>query len=332
MSFSPPSSPLFAMSFPQRKQYQQQQAFAPSSIASTGSSTGSQAAITPLPPPPPPPSTPSPQPPKESFAGRYKFLWPLLLAVNFTVGVTMQAHKEVPADMQCKDKFLIQSVVAPRGTTNKDLTAEMFHRKEDKIVNEVKLRVVYIPANPPSPVPEGDEEGSPTTSSVEDDNRTSSLPEAVNVSNRIRADYLEGHVAHYRWKNVVPSLILLFPPGFDGAEWHKRDHTPEYDWSSSGSSGDQSSSSVVSGISPNKHLLSFKTPLFQVFEWDETLGELDLTCPVKANCSFWTLVTTVFNKFGELAGSHKRIIHLIGHSYNLIPRVTEYIVIDNVNV
>ncbi|CAI9758290.1 unnamed protein product [Fraxinus pennsylvanica] len=80
------------------------------------------------------------------------------------VTVTMQAHKEVPADMQCKDKFLIQGVVALRGTTNKDLTAEMFHRTEDKIVNEA----------------EGDEEGSPRTSSVEDDNRTSSLPEAGN--------------------------------------------------------------------------------------------------------------------------------------------------------
>ncbi|CAA2985425.1 WAS WASL-interacting family member 3-like [Olea europaea subsp. europaea] len=68
----------------QRKQYQQQQASAPSSIESSGSSTGSQAAITPAPPPPSP--TPPPQPPKESFARRYKFLWPLLLAVNFTVG------------------------------------------------------------------------------------------------------------------------------------------------------------------------------------------------------------------------------------------------------
>ncbi|CAA3028663.1 vesicle-associated 1-3 [Olea europaea subsp. europaea] len=95
------------------------------------------------------------------------------------VTVIMQAHKEALADMQCKDKFLIQSVVAPSGTANKDITAEMFNRKDDKIVNEVKLRVVYIPANPPSPVPEGDEEGSPRTSSVEDDNRTTSLPEAV---------------------------------------------------------------------------------------------------------------------------------------------------------
>ncbi|KAE9584680.1 hypothetical protein Lalb_Chr25g0280681 [Lupinus albus] len=42
------------------------------------------------PPPPPPPSTPQPpppQPPKESFARRYKFLWPMLLAVNLGVGV-----------------------------------------------------------------------------------------------------------------------------------------------------------------------------------------------------------------------------------------------------
>ncbi|KAL7162613.1 hypothetical protein ACSBR2_042990 [Camellia fascicularis] len=49
------------------------------------------------PPPPPqssssmatqPPSKPPPppQPPKESFARRYKFVWPLLLAVNIAVG------------------------------------------------------------------------------------------------------------------------------------------------------------------------------------------------------------------------------------------------------
>ncbi|KAL2462575.1 hypothetical protein Fot_53812 [Forsythia ovata] len=68
----------------QLKQYQQQQASAPSSMASSGSSTVSQAAAT-APPPPPPPHQP-PQPPKESFARRYRFLWPLLLVVNFTVG------------------------------------------------------------------------------------------------------------------------------------------------------------------------------------------------------------------------------------------------------
>ena len=39
--------------------------------------------------------------------------------------VTMQAQKEAPLDMQCKDKFLLQSVIAPNGATVKDITAEM---------------------------------------------------------------------------------------------------------------------------------------------------------------------------------------------------------------
>ncbi|KAL2539144.1 hypothetical protein Adt_00122 [Abeliophyllum distichum] len=85
----------------QLKQYQQQQASAPSSMASSGSSTVSQAATTaPLPPPPPPPPKP-PQPPKESFARRYRFLWPLLLVVNFTVGAylfTRTKKKDVATD------------------------------------------------------------------------------------------------------------------------------------------------------------------------------------------------------------------------------------------
>lgn len=39
--------------------------------------------------------------------------------------VTMQAQKEAPLDMQCKDKFLLQSVVASSGTYAKDITPEM---------------------------------------------------------------------------------------------------------------------------------------------------------------------------------------------------------------
>ncbi|XVF26946.1 hypothetical protein REPUB_Repub14bG0064000 [Reevesia pubescens] len=50
-------------------------------FASKSSGAGAAASYTMGQPPPPPP-----QPPKESFARRYKFLWPLLLAVNFTVG------------------------------------------------------------------------------------------------------------------------------------------------------------------------------------------------------------------------------------------------------
>ena len=39
--------------------------------------------------------------------------------------VTMQAQKEAPPDMQCKDKFLLQSVIAEHGATTKDITSEM---------------------------------------------------------------------------------------------------------------------------------------------------------------------------------------------------------------
>lgn len=37
----------------------------------------------------------------------------------------MQAQKEAPPDMQCKDKFLVQSVIASIGATVKDITPEM---------------------------------------------------------------------------------------------------------------------------------------------------------------------------------------------------------------
>ncbi|KAA0059436.1 uncharacterized protein E5676_scaffold347G00840 [Cucumis melo var. makuwa] len=50
-------------------------------------------------------SPPPPQPPKESFARRYKFLWPMLLTVNLAVGVhtilwrlDRKKPKDVPRD------------------------------------------------------------------------------------------------------------------------------------------------------------------------------------------------------------------------------------------
>lgn len=90
--------------------------------------------------------------------------------------VTMQAPKEAPPDMQCRDKFLIQSIVAPYGATAKEITPEMFNKEYGKTLEEFKLRVVYIPANPPSPIPEESEEGSsPTASPLEDGNKTTSL-------------------------------------------------------------------------------------------------------------------------------------------------------------
>jgi hypothetical protein len=39
--------------------------------------------------------------------------------------VTMQAQKEALADMQCKDKFLLQSVKTNDGVSPKDISADM---------------------------------------------------------------------------------------------------------------------------------------------------------------------------------------------------------------
>ncbi|KAF6152401.1 hypothetical protein GIB67_038024 [Kingdonia uniflora] len=99
------------------------------------------------------------------------------------VTVTMQAQKEAPLDLQCKDKFLLQSVIAPSGSTTKDITSEMFNKEAGKVVEECKLRVIYVPANPPSPVPEGSEEGSsPRASFAENGNQGTSLFDAVSRS------------------------------------------------------------------------------------------------------------------------------------------------------
>nr|XP_029119958.1 vesicle-associated protein 1-3 isoform X2 [Elaeis guineensis] len=88
----------------------------------------------------------------------------ILPHMTCSVTVQMQAQNEAPPDNQCRDKFLIQSVVAADGAATKDITPEMFNKAPDKVVDEFKLRVVYIPANPPSPVPEEPEEGwSPRT-------------------------------------------------------------------------------------------------------------------------------------------------------------------------
>lgn len=75
--------------------------------------------------------------------------------------VTMQAQKEAPADMQCKDKFLLQSVIASPETTIKDITSDMFNKESGNLVDEWKLKVSYVPPQQPaSAVQEGSDEGS----------------------------------------------------------------------------------------------------------------------------------------------------------------------------
>ncbi|XP_073278789.1 vesicle-associated protein 1-2-like [Primulina huaijiensis] len=92
--------------------------------------------------------------------------------------VTMQAQKEAPPDLQCRDKFLLQCVVVSPGVTAKDITPEMFNKESGNQVDECKLRVSYVPPpQPPSPVREGSEEGSSPRASVSDNGTVNQTPE-----------------------------------------------------------------------------------------------------------------------------------------------------------
>eukprot|EP00249_Psilotum_nudum_P009837 c22183_g1_i1 orf=269-1006(-) len=86
------------------------------------------------------------------------------------VTVTMQGQQEAPPDMQCKDKFLVQSVISADGVTSKDISQDMFNKETGKEVYESKLRVVYVsPPQLPSCIPESTDEGvSPSSSPVVD--------------------------------------------------------------------------------------------------------------------------------------------------------------------
>ncbi|GMN68549.1 hypothetical protein TIFTF001_037633 [Ficus carica] len=91
----------------------------------------------------------------------------------------MQAQKEAPPDMQCKDKFLLQSIVASAGATAKDVTGETFSKESGHHVEECKLRVVYVaPPRPPSPVHKGLEEGSSPRASISENG----IPNSADLS------------------------------------------------------------------------------------------------------------------------------------------------------
>nr|CAB3450497.1 unnamed protein product [Digitaria exilis] len=82
------------------------------------------------------------------------------------VVVTMQAQREAPPDMQCKDKFLVQSAILPNEDIPKEVTGDMVnHILLCNVVDEVKLKVVYVT---PHPRNEGFEDGSPGSLSYQE--------------------------------------------------------------------------------------------------------------------------------------------------------------------
>ncbi|WCJ22923.1 vesicle associated protein [Euphorbia peplus] len=121
------------------------------------------------------------------------------------VTVTMQAQKEAPSDLQCKDKFLLQSVVASPGATVKDITAEMFNKEAGRVVDECKLRVVYVaPPRQPSPVREESEEGSSPRASLSDNGHHSASE--CTVLSKAYGDRHESHDISYEEKTLISKL------------------------------------------------------------------------------------------------------------------------------
>ncbi|KAJ0431960.1 putative vesicle-associated membrane-protein-associated protein [Helianthus annuus] len=56
----------------------------------------------------------------------------------------MQGLRSPPSEVECKDKFLIQSTVVDAATKEEDVTLELFSKRSGKYVEEKKLRVVLV--------------------------------------------------------------------------------------------------------------------------------------------------------------------------------------------
>ncbi|KAK7252702.1 hypothetical protein RIF29_36846 [Crotalaria pallida] len=72
------------------------------------------------------------------------------------IRVTLQAQHEYPPDMQCKDKFLLQSTVVNPNTDVDELPPDTFSKESGNTIEELKLRVAYISPNSPQGSSEDD--------------------------------------------------------------------------------------------------------------------------------------------------------------------------------
>ncbi|KVH89798.1 Major sperm protein [Cynara cardunculus var. scolymus] len=121
--------------------------------------------------------------------------------------VTMQAQKEAPPDMQCKDKFLLQS----------------FSKNSGRVVEECKLKVLYLPPpQPPSPVLEEPDEGmSPkvsfTDSTMKDSTvkdstvKDSTMKDSTNLnssqSSEAPRQYVDSHDKSSEARSILTKLV-----------------------------------------------------------------------------------------------------------------------------
>ncbi|XP_057805546.1 vesicle-associated protein 1-2-like [Salvia miltiorrhiza] len=127
------------------------------------------------------------------------------------VTVTMQAQKEAPPDMQCRDKFLLHSVVVNPGISAKDITPKMFNKELGNQVDECKLKVAYVPPpQPPSPVREGSEEGSFPRASLSENWNVNQMLESLTRSIIWRTAAIRLEMSNYDLLQIDP-LELQFP-------------------------------------------------------------------------------------------------------------------------
>uniref|UniRef100_A0A7C9CPP0 MSP domain-containing protein n=1 Tax=Opuntia streptacantha TaxID=393608 RepID=A0A7C9CPP0_OPUST len=72
------------------------------------------------------------------------------------IRVTHQAQREYPPDMQCKDKFLLQSTIVTPHSEVEDLPQDTFTKESGRVIEECKLRVLYVLPNSSQGNPDGD--------------------------------------------------------------------------------------------------------------------------------------------------------------------------------
>ncbi|KAM7491165.1 hypothetical protein LguiA_034086 [Lonicera macranthoides] len=60
------------------------------------------------------------------------------------IRVTLQAQQEYPPDMQCKDKFLLQSTTVSPNIDVDELPQDTFNKDSGRTLEECKLRVLYV--------------------------------------------------------------------------------------------------------------------------------------------------------------------------------------------
>ncbi|XVE57575.1 hypothetical protein DITRI_Ditri04bG0101000 [Diplodiscus trichospermus] len=86
------------------------------------------------------------------------------------IRVTLQAQREYPPDMQCKDKFLLQSTIVPPNTDVEDLPGDTFNRESGKEIEECKLKVFYV--SPSSAQGNSEDEGLKSSSEQSPDSNS----------------------------------------------------------------------------------------------------------------------------------------------------------------